>query len=240
MNPSTPLFNFKSLLVYVLVFTAALGAGCGGGEQSSSSTNWLRCQSDADCAVVAGAVCRSDSICVDSEGRPIPASAVGFSASGSGAQGGAAGPSGPEGGGGTGNGAGATAAGAPANMAGGGGLDACPAGPPAANTPCSAEGMVCDYAGSPASVTATCAGGVWVDDFGGGSPAFVCPSTLPEAGSNCPKPPTPQFSPLVCIFDCANKSCQNGSGCGAFQANCTEATQTGEWHWASTPRFSCP
>jgi hypothetical protein len=67
----------------------------------------------------------------------------------------------------------------------------------------------------------------------------VCPSTLPETGSNCPKPPTPEYSPLVCTFDCANKRCENGTGCGAYQANCTEDAQSGEWHWALNPRFSC-
>jgi hypothetical protein len=67
---------------------AALGLGVGcRGAQTSSSTNWLRCETDADCAVVAHAVCRSDSICVDAEGRRIPASAASAGASGAGGRG---------------------------------------------------------------------------------------------------------------------------------------------------------
>jgi len=240
MNQPTPLSSFKSLVVSGLLCAAVFSAGCGE-PQSSSSTNWLRCQSDADCAAVAGAICRSDSVCVDSEDRPIPASAASSSPLGSGGQGGAADvPSNPAGGAsGTESVAGATAAGGAANMAGSGGLEECPPGPPRANSACSSEGLVCEYAGSPAGVVVTCQGGVWVDDAGGGDPTFVCPSTLPQTGSSCPKPPTPEYSPLVCLFDCASKSCQNGTGCGAYQANCTEDAASGEWHWASMPRFSC-
>lgn len=243
MNPSM-LASLKSLLARALACVAVLGVGCGE-PQSSSSTNWLRCKSDADCALVASAVCRNDSVCVDSAGRPIPVSAVSSGPSGSAGQGAAEdAPSTPAGSGGSENGAGASAggapaAGAPANMAGSAGSQACPAGPPPANTTCSPEGLVCEYAGSPVGVLATCQGGVWVHDSAGSDPTFVCPSTLPKTDSNCPKPPTPEYSPLVCIFDCAQQSCQNGTGCGAYQANCNQDTQSGEWRWSSMPRFSC-
>jgi hypothetical protein len=239
MNHSTPFGSFKFLVAGWLA-AALLVAGCSE-PQSSSSTNWLRCQSDADCAAVTGAVCRSDAICVDATGSPIPASAVGSGASAGGGQGGAAVGGDSAGGASSENAAGATAAGAPANMAGSSGVDACPAGPPAADSACSSEGLVCDYAGSSVGITATCEGGVWVHQSGAADPTYVCPGTLPEQGASCPKPPTPAYSALVCLYDCAGNDCQmqGGAGCGAFQANCEEDAASGEWHWTTTIRISC-
>jgi len=239
MHQSTPPSSFKSFVVSVSLLAAALAAGCGASRQSSSSTNWLQCQSDADCAAVVGAVCRSDRTCIDKDGQPVPASAADPSRSGAGGQGGAGDPHSPATDGGNESGAGATAGGAPANMAGSAGVDGCPAGPPRANTACSPEGLVCQYAGSSVGLVATCTGGTWVTESGGGDPSYVCPGVLPDQGSNCPKPPTPAYSPLVCLFDRAHVGCQNGSGCGAFQANCVEDPQSGGWQWSSMPRFSC-
>jgi hypothetical protein len=192
-------------------------------------------------------VCRSDSICVDATGRPIPASTVSPGSSGAGGRGGAA-----EGGG------GATAGGAPAvggegsenvaaggaggaSMAGSAGVENCPPGPPAADTACSPEGLVCEYAGSSVGVVATCQDGGWTSMSAGGDPTYVCPSAQPAGGTTCPKPPTPAYSPLVCIYDCAQKLCegQSGTGCGAVQTNCTADPQSGESVWTSVIRASC-
>jgi hypothetical protein len=294
--------SYGSLGWCASLWVLGLGVGCRG-AQTSSSTNWLTCDTDADCAVVADTTCGSDSICVDADGRRIPASAAGGGASATGGRGadagadqasagtsgpspsdagapsfggagaaaggsgrdpessggqppatGATGGSSADGGsmGGTGGttgeagGAGVSTsgtggAGGATSAAGSGNAGECPAGPPAADAPCSPDGLVCEYAGSSVGIVATCEGGSWVREIPQDD-SYVCPSALPAEGSACPEPPTPTFSALVCMFDCAGTSCVSGNvpDCGATQADCVEDTQTGAWQWVyQTSNVQC-
>jgi hypothetical protein len=273
MKNSNHLRSFTVLALCASALAFSLGAGCQGGAQTSSSTNWLSCEVDADCAVVAGAVCRSDSVCVDTNGQPIPASAT--SARDGQAGDGAAGDpdssgtgvisSGDIDGAADTPGADANTASADAasegalnmaadagggntnadaaNEADAGGAEDCPAGPPAANTACGAGGLVCQYAGSSIGVVATCDGGSWVLQQGGAEPSYVCPAVRPAEDSACPAPPTPAFSSLVCLFDCAGNGCQasGASNCGATQTDCLQDTQSGKWQWRYRPsNVQCP
>lgn len=71
IHPSS--FMASALCASLLVFS--LATACQGKGQTSSSTNWLTCRTDADCAAVPHATCRSDLICIDMNGRPIAAMA---------------------------------------------------------------------------------------------------------------------------------------------------------------------
>jgi hypothetical protein len=57
---------------WILAAAAASLLACGGGTKTSSSSNWLTCETDADCDSVRG-LCSSEKICVDSSGSPIEA-----------------------------------------------------------------------------------------------------------------------------------------------------------------------
>lgn len=59
-----------------LVAGLAAAAGCDGSMSISSSTNWLTCQTHADCAGFLGATCNDEEICIDASGSPIPANAT--------------------------------------------------------------------------------------------------------------------------------------------------------------------
>lgn len=78
--------NSKWILVSLVGFglTQSVGA-CSEDAHSSSSTNWLRCDDDEECAAVEGATCGREQICVDQQGAPIPVpSGAGGGSSGNG------------------------------------------------------------------------------------------------------------------------------------------------------------
>lgn len=54
-----------------LVSLCALATACQKTEQTSSSTNWIRCNADVDCSEVPGATCATDQYCVDDSGRRV-------------------------------------------------------------------------------------------------------------------------------------------------------------------------
>src|SRR5262245_31089378 len=62
----------------VWIFAALSGFACAtrAPQGKSTGTNWLGCHVDADCAVVTGAHCGQNRICVDRSGKPIPVAAV--------------------------------------------------------------------------------------------------------------------------------------------------------------------
>lgn len=134
-------------------------------------------------------------------------------------------------------GAGGASAGAAGESAGAGGAEECPLGPPAADAACRTSGLVCEYAGSSNGLVATCTGGRWVIQPGATDPSYACPAVRPAESSACPPPPSPAFSPLVCLFDCALNGCQSSSGsdCGATQADCIQDSQSGSWLWRYQP-----
>jgi hypothetical protein len=56
----------------VALLLAALGCGRASSPRTSSSSNWLNCEQDADCgAVASGAYCGEQGYCVDASGTPL-------------------------------------------------------------------------------------------------------------------------------------------------------------------------
>src|SRR5215471_12393024 len=45
-------------------------------QQKSTGTNWLACNTDDDCAVVQGARCNTEHVCIDATGKAVPKTAV--------------------------------------------------------------------------------------------------------------------------------------------------------------------
>lgn len=167
-------FTTSALCAALLAFSSA--SGCQGKAQTSSSTNWLTCRTDADCAVVAGATCRDDFVCIDASGRPIAAamgtggaqSVTGGVGSNPGATGGIASVSG-----GRGNTAGSGAGGA---VSGAGGAPMSDAG---------AAGASVGGADAGAGGSAASSGGVNAAGAGGDN---ECPAGPPALNSACNAP----------------------------------------------------
>lgn len=59
------------LVAAALLGAAACESGSESAQPSSSSTNWLMCEEDADCSELDPAICSSEGYCVDEKGVPI-------------------------------------------------------------------------------------------------------------------------------------------------------------------------
>ena len=67
----------KRRIAWLSVFVALTAPACAATvERKSTGTNWLDCQTNADCAALEGSVCGAQGICIDGAGHPIPKTQV--------------------------------------------------------------------------------------------------------------------------------------------------------------------